>query len=285
MNAPFRFADLAVAPRVETRLAALPMYDLPELNEANDELWAAIGQRLRAEGVAGVPKHLSREAPLAAVWTDPSLLLAQACGYPLMTALTGRVEVVATPRYRAPGCQGPFHRSAVVVRAQDRATALAELAGQRLALNDETSGTGMNLLRALIAPLAGGRPFFSEVQVTGSHLASAEAVAGGGADLASVDCVTWAHLQRLRPALTAQLRVLTWSAESPGLPLITSLYTGPETLSAIWGALADVARDPRLTAVRDELLLEGFSHLPEKHYASALHWRQFAEDLNYPELR
>ena len=51
MNAPLPFADLTLAPRpearFEARLAALPMYDLPELTEANDELWAAIGRRLR----------------------------------------------------------------------------------------------------------------------------------------------------------------------------------------------------------------------------------------------
>ena len=290
MNMPLPFADQAVATQpvalgVETRLAALPMYDLPELNEANDELWAAIGLRLRAEGVAGVPRRLSRGLPLHALWTDPDLLLAQACAYPLMTGLTDLVKVVATPRYRAFGCQGPFHRSAVVVRATDRARALADLAGRRLALNDATSGTGMNLLRALVAPLAHGRPFFSRVRVTGSHLASAEAVASDTADLASVDCVSLAHLQRLRPCLAARLSVLTWSAESPGLPLITSRDTDEATLAALRRALADVARDPRLTAVRHELLLEGFSDLPKTHYVSALYWKRFAADLNYPDLR
>ena len=289
MNAPLPFADLTLAPRpearFEARLAALPMYDLPELTEANDELWAAIGRRLRNDGVAGVPARLSRGMPLGALWTDPSLLLTQACGHPLKTVLSGRVKLLATPRYRAIGCEGPFHRSAVVVRAADRAQTMADLAGRRLALNDETSGTGMNLLRALIAPLAGGRPFFSQVEATGSHLASAEAVAGGGADLASLDCVTWAHLQRLRPGLTARLRALTWSAQSPGLPLITSRDTDSATLLAIGRALSDVSRDPRLTAARRELLLEGFSDLTETHYVTALYWQRFAVDLNYPDLR
>ena len=50
----------------------------------------------------------------------------------------------------------------------------------------------MNLFRAAIAPLAGGRPFFSEVIVTGSHAASLEAVADGNAPgLAAIDCVTF----------------------------------------------------------------------------------------------
>jgi ABC-type phosphate/phosphonate transport system substrate-binding protein len=285
MNAQLPFADRSAAARAATWVAALPMYDLPELEEANDQLWTAIGRRLRDDGVAGVPRRLTRGAPLTALWTDPHLLLAQACGYPLMTALAGRVRFVSTPRYGAPGCKGPFHRSAVVVRVMERADALAELAGARLALNDETSGTGMNLLRALIAPLAGGRPFFSEIAVTGSHLASAEAVAGGTAELAALDCVTWAHLRRLRPTLAAQLRVLAWSAESPGLPLITARQTDEATLAAIARALAEVSRDPRLAGARRELLLDGFIDLPEARYLSALHWKRFAADLGYPELR
>jgi len=284
MNAPLPFADRSAAAIAATRIAALCMYDLPELEEANDRIWTAIAQRLRDEGVAGVPRRLTRGAPLTALWADPSLLLAQACGYPLMTDLAGQVRFVATPRYAAPGCRGPFHRSAVVVRVLERAQGLAELAGARLALNDETSGTGMNLLRALVAPLAGGRPFFGEVAVTGSHLASAEAVAGGTADLAALDCVTWAHLRRLRPTLAAQLRVLTWSAESPGLPLITARQTDEATLAALARALAEVARDPKLAGARRELLLDGFSDLPEARYLSALHWKRFATDLGYPEL-
>jgi len=285
MNAQLPFADRLTAARTATRIAALPMYDLPELEEANDQIWTALGRRLRDDGVADVPKRLTRGAPLTALWTDPDLLLTQACGYPLMTALAGQVRFVSTPRYGAPGCRGPFHRSAVVVRVLERGQGLAELAGARLALNDQASGTGMNLLRALIAPLAGGRPFFSDVEITGSHLASAEAVAGGNADLAALDSVTWAHLRRLRPTLAAQLRVLAWSAESPGLPLITARNTDEATLAAISRALAEVMRDPRLAGARRELLLDGLSDLPEARYLSALHWKRFAADLDYPELR
>ena len=285
MNAQSPFTERSAAPCALTRIASLCMYDLPELEEANDRIWTAIAQRLRDDGVAGVPRRLTRGAPLTALWTDPNLLLAQACGYPLMTALAGQVRFVSTPRYAAPGCRGPFHRSAVVVRVLERTQGLAALAGARLALNDPASGTGMNLLRALIAPLAGGRPFFGEVRVTGSHLASAEAVAGGTADLAALDAVTWAHLGRLRPTLAAQLRVLTWSAESPGLPLITSRQTDEATLAAIARALAEVSRDPRLASARRELMLDGFIDLPEARYLSALHWKRFAADLGYPELR
>ena len=190
------------------RAASLSMYDLPELQWANDRLWAAIAERLEAVGLADVPTALERERPLDEIWTDPRLLLAQSCGYPVVTNLRGRVQLVATPHYRAEGCRGPFHSSAIVVRKADRAQALADLQGTRLALNDAASGSGMNLMRAAIAPLAGGETFFSEVILTGSHLASLHAIAEGEADAGAIDAVTWAHVRDLRPELAGRLRVL-----------------------------------------------------------------------------
>ena len=266
------------------RKAALSMYDLPELQPANDALWAAIVARLRDRNVFDAPDRLTRDVPPEVLWTDPDLVLAQACGFPLATRLDGRVRVVATPRYRAQGCQGTDHRSTVVVRADSPAASLDDLRASRCAINDLASNSGMNLLRAEIAPLARGRAFFKSVVITGSHVASAEAVAEGEADLAALDCITWAHLQRWRPGLTARLRVLTWTVRTPGLPLITSLGTSPGQLAALRAALDEVAADPGLREVRQTLLLEGFSLVPGEHYRAALRLQEIANGLGYPHL-
>jgi ABC-type phosphate/phosphonate transport system substrate-binding protein len=266
-------------------VAALSMYDWLELQAANDALWAGIAERLAAAGVRDVPQALTRIDDLHAVWTSPALVLAQTCGYPLLKTLGGQVQLVATPRYRALGCEGPFRRSAIVVRAQARAENLAELRGARCALNDRMSDSGMNLLRSSVAPLAGGKPFFSQVVVTGSHLASAEAVASGAADVAAIDGVTFAHLQRLRPTVSRALRVLTWTARTPGLPLITAGATTPELREALRHALSDVARDPQLAEARDALLLDGFTPLPINYYRLTQHHEDRAEALGYPRLQ
>jgi len=260
------------------------MYDLPELQAANDALWAAIVDRLRARNLFDVPDQLTRDVAPEALWTDPDLILAQTCGLPLATRLEGRVRVVATPRYRARGCDGADYRSAVVVRADSVANSLHDLRGGRCAVNDLTSNSGMNLLRAEIAPLAGGKTFFKSVLVTGSHLASVEAITQDEADIAAIDCVTWAHLQRWRSGLTDRLRVLTWTVRSPGLPLITSLGTSPSQVAALRAALDDVAGDPELREVRETLLLEGFSVTPAEHYRAALHLQDIAVGLGYPQL-
>jgi ABC-type phosphate/phosphonate transport system substrate-binding protein len=266
------------------RLAALPMYDLPELEEANDRLWSAIAERLWAAGIDDAPARLRRDLAPEQVWAAPGLLLAQACGYPYMTSLRDRTELVATPRYEAPGCEGPFHCSAIIVRKAHPALGLADLRGARLALNSPSSGTGMNLLRAAVARHAGRRPFFAGVTVTGSHAASAEAVAVEAADLAAIDAVTWAHLGAFRPALTRGLRVLGWTARTPGLPLITA-SAGEALRPALLQALQDVACDPALAKVRKTLRLQGFNALPQAHYRAVLAHEQLAVDLGYPVLR
>jgi ABC-type phosphate/phosphonate transport system substrate-binding protein len=258
-------------------LAALPMYDFEELRPETDALWSGIAARLLDRGIAA-PASLVRGLPLQEIWTGPKLLLAQTCGYPLVTSLAGRVTLVATPRYGAEGCDGILYRSAIVVRATDRATVLADLHGRRCAMNGPDSNSGMNVLRAAIAPLTrGAGRFFGGVMATGGHVASVQAVARGEADVAAIDCITWAHLQALRPFDTQGLRVLTWTDATPGLPLITAGRTDAATIGALRDALADVASAP--------LLLSGVEFVPLSAYEAILALEQRARALDYPVLR
>jgi ABC-type phosphate/phosphonate transport system substrate-binding protein len=159
-----------------TRVASLGMYDYPWLAATNDALWATLRSELRATGVVDVPEVLDNQRPLRAIWRDPALLLAQACGYPLLTEFAGTLCFVATPVYVFPGCDGALHRSLVIVREDEPATSLPGFRGCRCAINGCDSNTGMNLLRALVAAHAGGRPFFADVLETGAHLESLRAV-------------------------------------------------------------------------------------------------------------
>jgi ABC-type phosphate/phosphonate transport system substrate-binding protein len=262
------------------KIAALPMYDFPELRWATDAVWAAIAAR-----VPGAPAALERSREIDDVWTDPDLLLAQTCGYPLMTSLAGRVRLLATPRYRAEGCDGPNYRSAVIVRAGDPAATLADLRGRRCAVNGTGSNSGMNVLRAAIAPLATNGRFFDQVAITGSHEASIEAVAQNIADIAAIDCITWAQLQRLRPDSVAGLRVLDWTEASPGLPLITSEHTSAHALSRLANALLDLNADQTLAPALAALLIDGFEILPLQAYAAILDLEHRASRLGYKVLQ
>ena len=209
--------------------ASLPMYDYPTVRVATDRWWAALAEALGARGVAS-PPMLDRRADYAELWTTQGLVLSQTCGYPYVTRLRGRVQLVATPVYRAPGCEGARYRSVLVVRIDDPASSVAELRGHRVAFNAANSQSGYNALRHAVAPLASEGRFFLDQVVTGSHCASTAAVACGAADLCAIDCVTWAMLGKYQPELDLRApRTRLYSARSrPAADHLTDNATGPD---------------------------------------------------------
>jgi len=266
-------------------IAALPMYDFPELQAAHDALWSAIAQRLDALGVKDVPLRLTRDRPHREVWRDPKLLFGQACEYPLAKSFGPYLTIVATPRYAAPGCVGLLYKSAVVVRATDPADSLAAMRGRRCVLNELDSNSGMNLLRAALAPLATGSKFFGSVALSGAHRRSLEMIAAGEADVAAVDCVTLAHLQSIDAALTRQVRVLSWTPLSPCLPFVTARATDAATLGHLRSALASVMTDPTLASERAVLLLEGIDLAPDVTLSRVLKLEREATELRYLQVQ
>lgn len=205
-------------------VAVLPMYDWPDLVAETDRLWACLRDALRAEGVAA-PQRLTREADHTARWLDPGLVLGQTCGLPYVERLGDRVTLLGAPDYGVEGCPPGWYRSEVVVRAGDAREGLAAFRGAHLALNGALSQSGHAALAHEVAAIAGGR-FFGQVTETGSHAASALAVARGAADIAAIDAVTWRFLRRFRPE-TAGLRVLLRTVPAPGLPYIAAAGTDP----------------------------------------------------------
>ncbi len=167
----------------------------------------------------------------------------------------------------------------------DSVGTLAELRGRRCVVNELDSNSGMNLLRAAVAPLAQGGRFFGSVVVSGSHLRSVEMVASGEADVASIDCVSFAHFQRLYPSLVSAVRVLSWTASSPSLPYITAGSAGDATVQALRAALADVFDDTGLAHVRDRLLLRGVDLEPTPGFGEVLALERQAAEGGYPALR
>lgn len=264
--------------------ASFPMYDLPELRPAAEDWWRGLARALRAEGVAAVPDALAWPDDLDSAWRAPDLLFSQTCGYPLMTAYAGVLQVVATPVYDAPGCEGSSYRSAVVVRRDHPARDLAGLRGATAAFNARYSQSGYNALRHLIAPLAGGRPFFGRLLETGKHAASLAAVAEGRADVAAIDCVTYALFSRHRPESTSGLRVLTYTEAAPGLPYVAPATAPPEQVERLRKGLAAALADPDLAAAREALLLRDVEVLPAEAYQAVLRMEQECRALGYAEL-
>ncbi len=91
-------------------------------------------ERLRAEAIA-TPDTLTRGADLPQLWRSRELLFGQTCGYPYWTGLRDTVEILATPLYAFPGCDGSEHCSFLVVRADDHRETLAAFRNARAAVN------------------------------------------------------------------------------------------------------------------------------------------------------
>jgi ABC-type phosphate/phosphonate transport system substrate-binding protein len=258
---------------------ALPMYNAsPRLRAGYDELLAAL---MEQAGLEGVGEHV-RAPALPDFWQRADLLFSQTCGYPYLHLLAGRATLVATPCYDVPGCSGSDYASAIVVRADGAIRTLADARGCVAAANDTHSNSGMNARRHAVAPLAQGGRFFKRVTWSGSHAASLSLVRDGAADVAAIDCVTYAYLSEENPAAVAGLTVLDWSARAPGLPLNAGRAVPGTWVRRLRAAL--LAPNPQLQAALGPLRIAGFRHVDDAGYARVGRMEEEARALGYPEL-
>lgn len=240
---------------------SLPMYIVsPRLQREYQALLACV----LADAAVREDVQLLQEPQLPAVWHRPDLLLGQTCGYPYVTALRGVASLLATPCFDFPGCEGSNYSSVIVTRAVDGVGSLAEARGLTAAANSPDSNSGMNVLRHAVAPLARDGRFFGKVKWTGAHAASLRAVREGEADIAAIDCVTFGYLNQESPDSVRGIKLLQYSASSPGLPLVTA-YGVPSSLQA---RLREVllSPGPQLRAHMAALRIKAFEHRLDADY-------------------
>lgn len=229
-------------------VASLAMYPFAAVRAATDELWSAV----RAHLDWG-PEALDWTVLTPEVWHHPQLLVAQACGWPLVTELADTVSVVGTFDYDIPGAGHGRYRSVLVARAP---VTLDELRAQPklvAAVNSFDSLSGWVSLQHAW----GARPPALE---TGAHLESVRAVAEGRADLASIDAVTWALLTTHEPALASGLHVVGDGPEVPCLPLVTG-WRNTQRVPALRAAFAAAVAAPELQPALAQLRIRGFVDL------------------------
>jgi ABC-type phosphate/phosphonate transport system substrate-binding protein len=260
------------------RIAALPMYNVsPALAGEwrallNDVLYAVDPQA----------RIVEPGDDLQALWRRPDLLLSQTCGYPLMHGLHEYVQLLATPEFDAPGCSGTDYSSVLVTRIDAPFDTLDACRAARAAYNQDDSNSGMNVLRHAVAPLSSNGKFFSEVIRTGSHLGSLRAVVENRADVAAIDCVTFAFMRDDMPELAQQIRGMGSTAASPGLPLIAAKDVAQDIVDALRRALNEalVAQPGRAARLR----LKGFVNVPLGAYERTTQLENEALALGYPRL-
>jgi ABC-type phosphate/phosphonate transport system substrate-binding protein len=198
--------------------AELLMYVAPPRVQTAQEAWLArvlellSAERLEAQGL-----------DLRQLWLSPALLLAQTCGYPLMTLLRGHVQVVGRPVYQLPNSAAGNHCSLLVARSDDPRQQLEDFRGSHGLLNSRDSNSGMNLFRHALVPLQKDGRFFAQVSLTGGHRNSLAEIKAGRGDLAAIDSVTFDYLARDASEEVAGIKVIGRTAHAPCLPYITRM--------------------------------------------------------------
>ncbi len=229
------------------------MYDRDETAPANDRLW----QGIRAALGYG-PPALTRDCDEAFGWLSPDLVLSQTCGYPYRAGLHGKVKLVCTPDYGLKGCPPGYYYTAMVARIDDPRDDLRRFAKCPMAYNSAQSQSGWAAPQNHAASL-GFR--FGNTLATGSHRASALAVAEGRADIAAIDALTWELLARY-DEFAKGLHIVARTMPTPTLPFITALKHDAVALHA---AIAQ-AIDGLSPQDRDILHLKGLVAIPADAY-------------------
>lgn len=233
-------------------IAGLPMYDRPEMQSTNDALWQAVRERL---GYG--PEGLTRDRDLWDIWEAPDLLLGQTCSLPYRARLRGKAQVIGSPDFGLPDAPPGTYYSVLTKRADDPRD-LATLMQARVVINQEHSHSGHAALwiaareRGLAPNITGE---------SGGHIQSARMIAEDEADLAILDAVSWALMQR-HDAFAEGLTTLGRSPATAAMPYICAPGVDAGAVrAALAQALADLPQDTRET-----LHIRGLVPHPEAAY-------------------
>ena len=190
-------------------IASLPMYDWPETRELWDRFWALIRTEAIKRGLTP-PLDLTRDPGIWAQWRHPELFLSQTCGWPLIRDLADDVCVLGAFDIGDPDCPPGYYCSEIIARSTSSADGAD---GAVAAYNETGSQSGYAALVNYLGAVPG------QAMDSGSHRNSIRAVAGGAADIAAIDCMSWRLAQRHEPA-AHQVQVIARSRPTPGLPVI-----------------------------------------------------------------
>ena len=218
------------------------MYPFEWLVPAWERLWSLVHRR-----APWTPPALRWDGDPHDHWRDPRCLVAQACGWPVMTELRDDVSIAGAFTLALDDADG--HRYCSVVVANRPIDLTAASAGEiTAAVNAIDSLSGW--ISLLDATVGAGKRWPGLVRWTGSHAESVRAVCDGYADIASVDALTLAYLRRDRPADVATLIELGRGPWVPSLPIVVRRGDAAGRIDDLRAAIAAAVDDPDASSVR-----------------------------------
>jgi phosphonate transport system substrate-binding protein len=170
--------------------------------------------------------------------------------------LPRELRLVAVPLYNG----RPYFRSYLIVSASEPLIiSLLQLKGMVFAHANSYSNVGFLDLRHELWK-AGGDPdqLFRKTFFAWSHLGVVEAVARGLADAGVVDNFVWDSLDKTRPDLTDQTRIVAQSKEFGSPPFVATRLVSKDDYTAMQRVLVGMAQDPEGEKLLKRFNLGGF---------------------------
>jgi ABC-type phosphate/phosphonate transport system substrate-binding protein len=202
----------------------------------------------------GLLEH-AEPAPISDLWQRSDQAAVFMCGLPFSRS-NPRPELIAAPVPSPAEFRGlPQYWSDMVVRKDSAFGAIEDTFGGRIALTVPDSQSGCLAALYYLMAAAGQFPLYREViepQVT--PLGAMSAVIGAAADIAPIDSYAFCLLQKYRPELTSQLRIVGRTMRTP-IPALVASQPGLERLQAAFLEAHQIAAIAPLMAA---LLLERF---------------------------
>jgi len=240
-----------------TMQVSLPMYDFPEIREVTEAWWRGIAKHMKLQGVTDVPGSLTHEMSLDKLWKDKSLLISQCCGFNVIKGYQDYLSVLMITDWEAEGCEPCKYSSHIIVHEDSPYEKISQLKDKTAVINGSDSHSGMAALLHVVQPYCIDGRFFKEIHISGAHAESLTFVQSKQADIAAIDCVTFALLKRYRPTALDRIRIISQSKAAPALPYVTSVNTSLEIQQHMQFALKEAFADPELATLREALLLKG----------------------------
>ncbi|MBD9626961.1 PhnD/SsuA/transferrin family substrate-binding protein [Ensifer sp. ENS06] len=258
-------------------IAALPMYDWPEVRDEVDQQWRQIRDKFRSLGI-NAPDMLVRshkELPGApdgildtegkviaadpatlysegldprAIWMHPALLFAQTCWGPMHHGLAKHVKTISQPNYgEFEGGNGEFYSSAIVMRAGEAPWGKAPSNGR--------ASIPLEFLRdrrfTFNDPhsMSGLLGLVQDLEAMGETLEIFSERIPSGGHRESIKAIAAGHsdvaaidcksfaLAQQFEPAAKDVTVVGWTSQRKGLPFITSRHTSDEIVLAMRTAL------------------------------------------------
>jgi ABC-type phosphate/phosphonate transport system substrate-binding protein len=245
---------------------------------------AALWRRLLAALIAQSQLEIelldhAEPAPIGELWRRKDMAAVFMCGLPYSLSHP-RVQLIAAPVPAAPEFLGlPQYWSEMVVRKDSEFMTVNDTFGGRIAMTVPDSQSGCVAALYYLMTAGDRFPLYEEViapRVTPQG--AIYAVIDRAADVAPIDSYAYRLLQKYRPDLTSQLRIVARTASTPIPPLVAS-RPGLERLQA---AFLQAHRIAAIAPLLSALLLEKFVRPDPASYdalrlnfeAAGRYWRE-----------